>query len=95
MVFISCVSPSKAKNSHCIGIITESAEVKAFTVSIPSDGGQSIKMKSYLSFNLSKEFFTTCFEFIWTRSISAPAKSTVDGIMSNPVIFVFKITSST
>lgn len=38
-----CVSPSSEKYSHCIGTITPSLAVSAFIVSIPSDGGQSIK----------------------------------------------------
>ena len=40
--FNSCIIPSNAKNSHCTGIITESAAYNAFVVKIPSDGGQSI-----------------------------------------------------
>ena len=42
MVLINCIIPSSAKNSHCTGIITESAAVKAFVVRIPKLGGQSI-----------------------------------------------------
>lgn len=34
----------KAKYSHCTGIITESAAVRAFTVISPSDGEQSIRI---------------------------------------------------
>jgi hypothetical protein len=30
------------QNTHCIGIITESAAVNAFKVSRPSEGAQSI-----------------------------------------------------
>ena len=36
--------PSKAKYSHCTGIITESAAVSALTVMSPNDGEQSMRM---------------------------------------------------
>ena len=36
------LNPSRAKNSHCSGTSTESAATRALTVSMPSDGGQSI-----------------------------------------------------
>ena len=42
MVFISCVKPSKAKNSVCSGTNNEWEDTKAITVSKLSDGGQSI-----------------------------------------------------
>ena len=42
IVFSNCVIPSKAKNSHCTGIITELDAVNAFVVINPSEGGQSI-----------------------------------------------------
>ena len=47
MVSKSLPKPSKAKYSHCTGIITESEATKEFTVTIPSDGEQSIIIKSY------------------------------------------------
>ena len=44
IVFKSFPRPSKAKYSHWIGTITESAAAKAFKVNIPNEGAQSIKM---------------------------------------------------
>ena len=44
--FKSCIIPSSAKNSHCTGIKTEFAAVRALVVNNPNDGGQSIIMKS-------------------------------------------------
>ena len=41
--------PSSAKYSQCSGISTASAATSAFSVSRPSDGGQSMKMWSYSS----------------------------------------------
>ena len=41
-VFNNLPSPSSAKYSHCIGMITESDDVNAFTVSRPKEGAQSI-----------------------------------------------------
>ena len=46
IVFISCVRPSKAKNSACNGTTSEFDETKAITVSKLSDGGQSISIYS-------------------------------------------------
>ena len=42
IVFNNCMIPSRAKNSHWTGIITEFDAVKAFVVINPNDGGQSI-----------------------------------------------------
>ncbi len=44
MVFSSFEMPSSAKYSHCTGMMTESAAVRAFTVMRPSDGEQSMSM---------------------------------------------------
>jgi len=44
IVFISCVKPSRAKNSACKGTTSESDDTKAMTVSKLKDGGQSISM---------------------------------------------------
>ena len=41
IVAVSADSPSSAKYSACIGMITPSAATSAFSVSSPSDGGQS------------------------------------------------------
>ena len=42
IVLSSFPNPSKAKYSHCTGIITLSDNVKAFNVSRPKDGEQSM-----------------------------------------------------
>ena len=42
IVFSNLLIPSNAKYSHCTGIITESAAVKALIVIKPNDGEQSI-----------------------------------------------------
>ena len=44
IVFNSLLIPSNAKYSHCTGIITESAAVKALTVISPKEGEQSIRI---------------------------------------------------
>ena len=44
IVDVSADSPSSAKYSACIGTSTPSAATSAFSVSRPSDGGQSITM---------------------------------------------------
>ena len=43
-VSMSCEIPSSAKNSHWMGMRTESEATKAFSVSRSSAGGQSIMM---------------------------------------------------
>ena len=57
MVYISCCNPSNAKYSHCIGTSTVSEAVKALTVIIFKEGGQSIIIKSYCSFYIVYFFF--------------------------------------
>ena len=42
MVFNNCPNPSNAYYSHCTGINTLSEAVKAFKVTKPKEGGQSI-----------------------------------------------------
>ena len=44
MVFNNLLIPSKAKYSHCTGMITESAAVRALIVISPKDGEQSIRI---------------------------------------------------
>ena len=51
MVSISRATPRIAKYSHSSGTSTPSAQVKAFTVSRPSDGWQSIRTMSYSGSN--------------------------------------------
>ena len=46
MVSSRADNPSSAKYSHWIGIRTPSAAIRAFTVSMFSDGGQSMMMSS-------------------------------------------------
>jgi len=45
-VLSSCASPSRAKNSHWMGMMTESEALSALMVIGPSAGGESIIMKS-------------------------------------------------
>ena len=59
MVFNNLPKPSNAKNSVCTGTTTLSAAVKALTVINPSDGEQSITIKSYSSRMGSNIFFKT------------------------------------
>ena len=44
MVFSSLLIPSRAKYSHCTGMMTLSAAVSAFTVMSPRLGLQSMRM---------------------------------------------------
>ena len=44
MVFNNLPKPSSAKYSHCIGIITESEAVNAFSVNRPNEGAQSMSI---------------------------------------------------
>ena len=70
---MSWVRPSRARYSHWNGISTESAAVRAFTVSRPSDGGLSMKMKSYSSRTpLKRSRRRDSRESASTSSISAP-----------------------
>ena len=47
IVPMSCSKPFAERNSGWVGIITLSAAQRAFNVSIPRDGIQSIRIKSY------------------------------------------------
>ena len=94
MVLSSLPSPSRAKYSHCTGIITVSAAVSAFTVIRPSEGEQSIRMKSYSSRTLSITDFSIFSRLgVFSISISAPTRSMCEGIRSSPFISLFRITS--
>ena len=53
IVFSSLPSPSSAKYSHCTGISTLSEATSAFSVTSPSDGEQSIRIKSVSYTHLS------------------------------------------
>ena len=46
MVLVRALKPSRAKNSHCRGIITDFEATSPFIVKSPNAGGQSIKIKS-------------------------------------------------
>ena len=61
--------------------------VNAFTVSNPREGGQSMKIKSYsLETSFKSSFSTISRLSAYTKSTSAPAKSTVEGITSRRLI---------
>ena len=76
------LNPSKAKNSHCNGTITEFDATRLLIVNNPSAGGQSIKIKSY-PIILSKIFLILPSLFsIFASSTSEAARSIVDGIIS-------------
>ena len=89
MVFSSFEIPSSAKYSHCTGMITESAAVSEFTVISPSEGEQSISMKSYSLRRGSSRLEMMRSRFsIFSISISAPTRSMWLGMMSSPSISV-------
>ena len=46
IVSMSSATPRRLKNSHSSGMTTSSAAVSALTVSRPSDGWQSMRMRS-------------------------------------------------
>ena len=91
-VEISCARPSRAKNSHWMGTISESAAQRPFKVISPSEGGQSSKIKS----NSSLTGAIAVFNFdsrlsISTSSSSAPARSMLEGMtetLSNSVLII-------
>ena len=102
IVFISCIIPSSAKYSHCTGISTESAAARAFVVSIPSEGGQSINMKSNSCFTFPNSSFnlvtllkevpcSLAFFSISISSISTPARFKYAGSKYKFLLLVFII----
>ena len=80
-VLIIKFKPSIARYSHCNGIMTSSHQANAFTVSNPSDGGQSRRIKSY-SFSISFNAFFKKDSLLSssTNSIASPATSSEPGI---------------
>ena len=65
--------------------MTSSAAASAFSVSNPSDGGQSIKMNSYHSLTGRSASRSLCSrDEIPTSSTSAPARWMLDGATSSP-----------
>ena len=60
----------------------ESAATKALRVKSPNDGGESINIKSYLSFIDSRAFLSlVSLDRTPTSSISAPVKLILQGMM--------------
>ena len=76
--------------------MSSSAAVRAFTVNRPSDGGQSRRTKSYRpSLIGSNAFFSLLSRENWlTSSISAPARSIVEGTACNRSTDVWTMASS-
>ena len=85
MVSSSCPTPRWLNVSHCNGISTRWAAVRASVVKMPSVGGQSSTMSSYaLSSGLSADF-SSCSRPVRISSIcSAAASSIVAGSRSGP-----------
>ncbi len=76
IVFLTSESPSTAKYSHSIGMITPLDAVRALTVKVPSEGEQSIRIASYLSNTGAKSLRNLCSLAISeTKAASAAAKS--------------------
>ncbi len=73
IVSIKADSPSSAKYSHCMVISTESAATSAFSVSILSDGGQSIITKSYKNLPACSAVFSRCSRFSTDNSATSAA----------------------
>ena len=72
--------PSSAKYSHCIGMITPCAAQKPLRVSRDSEGGQSIRTKSYWSSTAaSASLRRVSRSSKSTSSTSAPASSRLAG----------------
>src|SRR3569833_1808366 len=80
MVFNNLPKPSRAKYSHCTGMITESAAVNELMVIKPNDGEQSMMIKSYSSRRLLSTSFILYSQFSrFIISISAPTRSICAG----------------
>ena len=63
----------------------EKSKEIAFTETTPKFGGQSIRIKSYISFRGTRICFRICSRFsMFSISISAPTRSICDGIISSP-----------
>ena len=94
MVLSNFPKPSKAKYSHCIGIITELDAASALRVSNPNDGAQSMMIKSYSSRIGTSTFFNRySLSSKLTKSSSAPTKSILAGSKSRLGLLVSTIHS--
>ena len=81
----SCSRPLAERYCACTGIRVVSAAAKALTVSIPREGVQSSRMKSYSCFAPSSTCFNIFSRFMQlTRETSSPASSMFAGIRSTP-----------
>jgi hypothetical protein len=91
----SSETPSIARNSHCIGISTESLAARAFKVSRSRVGGQSIRMYAYLSrIGWIISFSRYSRRSIDTISTAAPTRFLSDGTSSSPSILASIATRS-
>ena len=81
----SCSKPFADRYCACTGIRAASAAANALMVSIPSDGIQSSRIKSYSRLALSSTCFSTFSRLIlFTNATSSPASSMLAGIRSTP-----------
>ena len=81
----SCSKPFADRYCACTGIRVASAAANALMVSIPSEGIQSSKIKSYSRLALSSTCFSIFSRFmLFTRATSNPASSMLAGIKSTP-----------
>jgi len=92
----SSETPSSARNSHWTGTMTASAAARALIVRISSDGGQSIRMKSYFS----RSGWIICLSrysrsSIEMSSTAAPTRFLSDGIRSSRSICASIVMRST
>ena len=71
-----------AKIPAVVGIRISVAQVKAFTVSTPREGGVSITMKSYSPATGATASFSRCSFPVWDSSCSAPASMMFAGTTS-------------
>ena len=85
MVESSCSKPFAGKYSDWTGMIIRSAAAKAFTVSIPKDGWQSIRIWEYCSFILSRYWRRMLSRLMaFTSETSIPDSWILAGIKSTP-----------
>ena len=81
----SCSRPFADRYCACTGIRAASAAASALMVSIPSEGIQSSRIKSYSRLALSSTCFNIFSRFMQlTRDTSSPASSMLAGIRSTP-----------
>lgn len=81
----SCSKPFADRYCACTGIRAASAAASALIVSIPSEGIQSSRIKSYSRLAPSSTCFSIFSRFmLFTRATSSPASSMLAGIRSTP-----------